>query len=307
MVREIEATIREVVLGDLRRRGAVVGISGGIDSSVVAALCARALGAERVVGLLMPDRDSSSDALRLGRMLADQLGIEVVVEDIAEALAALGCYDRQLEAIRMVFPEYGEGWRCKLVLPSLLDGDRLNLARLTVADPEGTERSVPAAARGLPPDGGRHELQAAHAEDDRSTTTPIGSISPSRGTPNLARIRPGVLREAGRRRRRLQAHRPPLQDPGLRACRVPRASRSEIRARLPTTDTYSLAADAGGVLLRLALRGDGPVPVGRGPRRASTRGRPADRADRGAGRPRLPRHRGEATGQPIPPPRARRR
>ena len=104
-----------IVLGDLRRRGAVVGISGGIDSSVVATLCVRALGPDRVVGLLMPERDSSSDAIRLGRILAEQLGIQEVEEDIAGALAALGCYERQIEAIRSVFPEYGDGWRCKLV------------------------------------------------------------------------------------------------------------------------------------------------------------------------------------------------
>jgi NAD+ synthase len=98
---QVEAVIRQTVFVDLRRRGAVVGISGGIDSSVVATLCARALGSDRVIGLLMPDRDSSSDALRLGRMLAQQLGIQSLVEDVSEPLAALGCYERQTEAVRM--------------------------------------------------------------------------------------------------------------------------------------------------------------------------------------------------------------
>jgi len=90
----------------------------------------------------MPERDSSGDALRLGRMLAEQLGIRHAVEDIAPALEALGCYRRQLEAIRMVVPEYGEGWRCKLTLPSLLDSDRLNITSLTVQDPAGLQRTV---------------------------------------------------------------------------------------------------------------------------------------------------------------------
>ncbi|HEY5275598.1 MAG TPA: hypothetical protein VIK38_03525, partial [Coriobacteriia bacterium] len=97
MAEQVEAVIRQTVFVDLRRRGAVVGISGGIDSSVVATLCARALGSDRVIGLLMPERDSSGDALRLGRMLAQQLGIQCVVEDISGTLAALGCYDRQNE------------------------------------------------------------------------------------------------------------------------------------------------------------------------------------------------------------------
>ncbi|MBP1635567.1 MAG: synthetase, partial [Acidobacteria bacterium] len=124
----IEGKIREQVLGTLRRRGAVVGLSGGIDSSVVATLCARALGQGRVVGLLMPERDSSGDSLRLGRLVADHLGIDVVLEDIAPTLAAAGCYVRQDEAIRTVFPEYGDGYRCKITLPSILDGNRFNLS-----------------------------------------------------------------------------------------------------------------------------------------------------------------------------------
>lgn len=147
-IERILEAIRTEVLGTLRRRGAVVAVSGGIDSSVVASLCVRALGPERVLLLLLPERDSSADALELGTLLADHLRAERVVEDIEPALTALGCYARQLEAIRMVVPEYGEGWRCKLVLPSLLEADRLNLVSLTVRDPAGAETThrMPRAA-----------------------------------------------------------------------------------------------------------------------------------------------------------------
>jgi NAD+ synthase len=138
---QIQQCVREQVLGTLRRRGVVVGMSGGIDSSVVATLCTRALGRDRVIGLLMPERDSSTDALRLGRTLAEHLAIRHVVEDIGPTLEASGCYRRQLEAIRTVYPEYGEGWQFKLTLPPLLDRDRLNVTMLTVADPQGRERS----------------------------------------------------------------------------------------------------------------------------------------------------------------------
>src|SRR5882672_8889298 len=78
---QIEASIRRTV-GGLRRRGVVVALSGGIDSSVVAALAARALGANRVLGLLMPEADSSPTSLRLGRALATAFNIKTVVEDI---------------------------------------------------------------------------------------------------------------------------------------------------------------------------------------------------------------------------------
>jgi NAD+ synthase len=146
-VSTIEQAIRSQV-SDLRRRGAVVGLSGGIDSSVVTTLCARALGAERVQVLFMPERDSSSDSLRLGRQLTDKLGTPALVEQIAPVLAAAGCYERQDEAIKTVFPEYGEGYRNKVTLPSILDTDRLNVSTLTIESPDGRQQTkrMPIAA-----------------------------------------------------------------------------------------------------------------------------------------------------------------
>lgn len=139
---EIGEAIRGQVLGTLKRRGVVVGVSGGIDSSVTAALCARALGGERVLALLMPERDSSRESLELGRALGEAFGIPTVVEDIAPVVAAARCYERQDEAIRMVFPDYRPGWRFKVTLPSILEGDRLNVSELTVETPGGERRSA---------------------------------------------------------------------------------------------------------------------------------------------------------------------
>ena len=143
----IEKAIRTQVAG-LRRRGVVVGLSGGIDSSVVTCLCVRALGAERVQVLLMPERDSSSESLTLGRALTSKLGTPTLVENIAPTLEAAGCYSRQREAIQQVFPEYGEGWKHKITLPSILNSDRLNVSELTVESPSGEIRTsrMPAAA-----------------------------------------------------------------------------------------------------------------------------------------------------------------
>ncbi|PTE12100.1 NAD(+) synthase [Mesorhizobium helmanticense] len=140
--------VREQVFGTLRRRGVVVGLSGGIDSSVVAALCARALGKDKVLGLFMPEHHSSGDSLRLGRVVAAQLGIDTILEDIAPPLEAIGAYRRQIEAIQTVVPQYGDGWKCKLVLASVLESNGLNITRLTVEDPQGktdTVRLSPAA------------------------------------------------------------------------------------------------------------------------------------------------------------------
>ncbi len=134
---EIEAAIRAQVFATLRRKGAVVAISGGIDSSVVAALCARALGASRVLGLLLPEADSSPESTRLGHLLAESIGIRTCLEDISPALDAVRCYERRDEAIRKLIPEYGRGWKCKIVLPNLLEGGRYSLFSVVVQSPGG--------------------------------------------------------------------------------------------------------------------------------------------------------------------------
>lgn len=134
--------LRRDVRGTLRRAGAVVGISGGVDSSVVLALCVRAFGPQRVLGVMMPEKDSSADSLVLARKLADRFEIETVVEDMTGALVGLGCYARRDEAIRRVFPEYDASYKAKITLPGeLLDSDALNLFYLTIISPEGEEKS----------------------------------------------------------------------------------------------------------------------------------------------------------------------
>ena len=141
---EICASLRQIVASRLIRRGLVVAISGGIDSSATAGLAVRAFGPKKVFGLLLPERDSSGASVRLGKQLAEHLGIEYLIEDIQPTLAAIGCYERYDSAIQKVFPEFGEGWKSKIVLPGdLLDSDRMNFYRLVVQDPGGkthTER-----------------------------------------------------------------------------------------------------------------------------------------------------------------------
>lgn len=141
-IQSIADGIREQVIRRLRRRGAVVGLSGGIDSSVTAALCARAFGPANVLAVLMPEKDSDPESLRLGRLIAETYGIKHVVEDIAPALAAAGCYERRDAAIRELFPDYGRGWSCKVVLSNALNGARYSLTKLVVESPRGERREA---------------------------------------------------------------------------------------------------------------------------------------------------------------------
>lgn len=133
-ITRITGKVRELMRLHLKRRGLVVAMSGGIDSSVCAALAVRALGPDKVFGLLMPERDSSSESSLKGRLLAEHLGIRHTVEDIAPTLEAIGCYRWRDEAIRAVFPAYGEGWKNKIVIAGGTQG-QINHFKLVVQEP----------------------------------------------------------------------------------------------------------------------------------------------------------------------------
>ncbi|WP_202920534.1 NAD(+) synthase [Urbifossiella limnaea] len=135
----ITAALKEQVLGTLRRRGGVLGLSGGVDSSVCAALCARAFGPDRTLGVFMPEADSDPESLRLGRLVAETHGTPAELEDIAPILEAAGCYRRRDEFIRQVVPDYGPGYKSKIVLPGALSGAAYNLFTLVVQAPDGTQ------------------------------------------------------------------------------------------------------------------------------------------------------------------------
>jgi NAD+ synthase len=140
----IAAGLHETVHKVMRRFGGVVGISGGVDSSVVLALCVRAFGPDRVSAIMMPEVDSDPESEVLARKMARRYGIEPVLEDITPILDGFECYRRRDEAIRRIFAEYdaGAGYKAKIVLPqNLLDKDTLNTFYLTIITPGGEEKT----------------------------------------------------------------------------------------------------------------------------------------------------------------------
>ena len=134
--------IRREVLQNFHKKGVVVALSGGIDSSTVAALAARALGPDRVLVLMMPEKDSSGDTLELSQLMAGHLGVKTIHEDISPILEASGCYRRRDDAIRLLIPEYGPDWKSKLVLPNV-DSDSLRIFSVVAQAPDGTQVSRP--------------------------------------------------------------------------------------------------------------------------------------------------------------------
>jgi NAD+ synthase len=141
-VKRIEESLRQAVYHQLHRQGAVVGISGGVDSSVVLSLCVRAFGPERVVGILLPEKESCPESIDIAHRLAEQNKVSTITENISIVLDGFGCYRRRDEAIRRILPEYQTGWDIKMVLSgNLLEEPTLNIFRLVVNDRHGHEYS----------------------------------------------------------------------------------------------------------------------------------------------------------------------
>jgi NAD+ synthase len=122
----------------LRRHGIVIGISGGIDSALSAALSVKAVGKDKVLGLLLPDKESSPESATFAAKHAGQLGIRTETVDITPVLQAFGTYEKRDAVARAIFPEFGEGYKLKISLPAdILNKDSYNVFTLTIVDPQG--------------------------------------------------------------------------------------------------------------------------------------------------------------------------
>jgi len=131
--------LRHILSKSLKRRGLVVAVSGGIDSSVTLALSVRAIGAERVVAVLMPERHSSENTLDLSSKVADAFGVEKIHENISGILEAVGFYWRYDAAVKSVIPEYGTGWKSKIVIPNVIETKGFNFFSVVAQKPDGTQ------------------------------------------------------------------------------------------------------------------------------------------------------------------------
>ncbi len=137
----IVARMREALAGQLHRRGLVVAISGGIDSSVCAALAVRAVGARKVFCLILPERDSDTDSATRAGLLVEHLGVTAETVDIAPTLDAIGCYAARDAAVRKVIPGYASDWKMKLVIVGGLEG-AINRFRIVAQAPDGARREA---------------------------------------------------------------------------------------------------------------------------------------------------------------------
>lgn len=135
-IEKITEKLRHSLRSDLHKRGYVIALSGGVDSSVCAALAVQAIGPKKVFALLLPEKDSSGNSTVLGKKVAEQLGIEYEIFDIATTLEAIGCYKKRDQAIQKIFPDYAIDWKCKIAISGEQEG-QFNHFNLVVQTPDG--------------------------------------------------------------------------------------------------------------------------------------------------------------------------
>ncbi len=142
LIDQLTTRIREDIGTRHNRYGAVIGLSGGIDSSVCMALTAKAIGPEKMLGVMMPEKDSSPDSEELARELADKFGVKVIKEVITGALDGFGCYTRRDQAVKDIVPEYDPSTHLmKIGIKHEGKGSKLPpLFHLTVVNPDGSEK-----------------------------------------------------------------------------------------------------------------------------------------------------------------------
>lgn len=133
--------IREKTYNRFKRKGAVIGLSGGIDSAVLAELCVQALGKENVLGLFLPEKESNPVSLEYGQKQAKKMGIDTIKVDITGHLESLKVYERKDSVIKTYFPEYNNTFKYNLTLPqNLLEKDRINYYSITIKDKNGEKQ-----------------------------------------------------------------------------------------------------------------------------------------------------------------------
>ena len=144
-ITSIENFVKEEILREFQKKGAVVGISGGIDSAVMASICTRSINPNQVLGLIMPEKESDPSSQILAKKIANQLGIETKVIDITSILESFGVYDNKEKIIKERFSNFNNNCKYSVRVPSKL-GNSVGIPFLEILDDENKKHQIKISA-----------------------------------------------------------------------------------------------------------------------------------------------------------------
>ena len=134
IVQSLQNFIHEQVYDNFRKRGIVIGISGGIDSAVAAKLCCDAIGKENVLGIILPEKESNPQSQEFATKYCEKLGIKYEIEDITSILDSSKIYQTREKIVEKYFPVYNQSCEYRLVFSENFDNDGLSIPYLEVND-----------------------------------------------------------------------------------------------------------------------------------------------------------------------------
>jgi len=140
---DLQNFIKDQVFDKFKRKGTVVGISGGIDSALTCALCTKAIGKDNVLGVLMPEKDSSPESAIYARNLCEKLGVRFVTIDITNILDSFNVYNTREQIIKKYFPSFTNQDKYRIVVPNrLASNSSISLPHLEILDEKNQTHKI---------------------------------------------------------------------------------------------------------------------------------------------------------------------
>ena len=120
---EITEFVKKEVFEIFEKKGIVIGLSGGIDSAITAALCAKSIGSEKILGLILPEKESDVNSKNLALQIAEKYNIDTETIDITNILESFGVYENKEKIVKEKFLNYNEKCKYRVVVPPKLENN----------------------------------------------------------------------------------------------------------------------------------------------------------------------------------------